>query len=401
VQIIDGVSGYSGSTVELRFNGRVLDGRLDWTAGAFNYHSTATLAQMGTFPAFSGTALMNDSRHRVDNANQSVYVHTVYRETDRLSFTGGVRYSRDRRDFHFNEFARHIFSDVAADGNSTDFRFGADYELRDATLLYGSVATGYKPSAFNPRPFQESQLVPVGGERLVAYELGLKSELLDGRLRANLAAFFSDYRKRIVSRGGVECLKSPDGTIIAGDAVADPEHAGARCAGIISRTSYTNVPARIRGLELETEYHPIERLSVTASGGLTDFIAADLARGNDAPYVPKYNATIGLAYDLNLPGGGTVRPRADYYLQSKICYARSASGVNPSSACAAGYFQLDARVDYTAAAGLWSAGLGVTNVTAERFYYNILDLTIYGQPTTEGQPSRPREWYLSVSRYFH
>ena len=38
------------------------------------------------------------------------------------------------------------------------------------------------------------------GERLVAYELGAKGDYFDGALRANVAGFYSDYRKRIVSR---------------------------------------------------------------------------------------------------------------------------------------------------------------------------------------------------------
>jgi iron complex outermembrane receptor protein len=400
LQTVDGVSGYSGSTAELRFNGLSMGDRLEWTAGAFAYRSTAALAQLVSIPAFSNS-FTTDSLHSVDNSNQSVYAHSAYRVTDELGLTGGARYSRDRRDFHFDNRAIGVVRDVPADGDSTDIRLGADYRPREALLLYGSVSTGFKPASFNPRPFQESQLRQVAGERLVAYELGAKGDYLDGALRANVAAFYSDYRRRIVSSGGTECLKLPDGTIVPGTAVADPEHPGARCAGVISRTNYVNVPGKIRGLELEMQLHPTAQLTVTANGGYTDFIADGIQAGNRAAHVPKFNANAGVAYQMGLPGGGSLVPRVDYYYQSKICYSLSAEGVNPPTSCVGGYFQLDARIDYTASSGAWSAGLGVTNLTDKHFYYNVLDLTVYGQPTTEGQPSRPREWYLSLSRYFH
>jgi iron complex outermembrane receptor protein len=276
-----------------------------------------------------------------------------------------------------------------------------DYAPSEALMVYGSVSTGYKPAAFNPRPFQESQLKRVDGERLIAYELGAKGDYFEGALRANVAAFFSDYRRRIVSRPGTECLKLADGSIIPGTAVEDPEHPGERCAGILSRTSYVNAPAKIRGLELEMQLHPTAQLTLTANGGYTDFIADDIQPGSRAAYVPKFNASAGVAYQWGLPGGGSLVPRVDYYYQSRICYALTAAGVNPPTSCVGGYAQLDARVDYTAPSGAWSAGFGVTNLTNKHFYYNVLDLAVYGQPTTEGQPSRPREWYLSFSKYIN
>jgi hypothetical protein len=34
------------------------------------------------------------------------------------------------------------------------------------------------------------------------------------------------------------------------------------------------------------------------------------------------------------------------------------------------------------------------------YYYNIFDLTPFGEPTIEGQVAPPRTWYLQVSRKF-
>ncbi len=90
-----------------------------------------------------------------------------------------------------------------ASGSYVDYKVGADYKFTSDIMAYASVSTGYKPKAFNPRPFQASQLVPVDGEarrRLRARP----DDLFENRLRTNVAAFYSDYKKRILSRPGVE-----------------------------------------------------------------------------------------------------------------------------------------------------------------------------------------------------
>jgi hypothetical protein len=40
-------------------------------------------------------------------------------------------------------------------------------------------------------------------------------------------------------------------------------------------------------------------------------------------------------------------------------------------------------------------------VTDKQYFLNKFDLTAFGQPHTEGQPGRPREWYLSFTRNFN
>ena len=39
-------------------------------------------------------------------------------------------------------------------------------------------------------------------------------------------------------------------------------------------------------------------------------------------------------------------------------------------------------------------------MTDKEYFYNIFDLTLFGQNTVEGQPARPAEWYVEVGRKF-
>jgi iron complex outermembrane receptor protein len=184
-------------------------------------------------------------------------------------------------------------------------------------------------------------------------------------------------------------------------AVQDPEGSSAFCL-TTSRTNYVNIPGKVKGIELELDAHPIENLNITAGGGWTDFTADNLSGDAMPVYVPKYNANLGVSYTANLAGGGKVVPHAEYYYQSEICYTlSSATSTNPAASCAPGYFQVNARVDFTTSDGAWVVGAGVTNLTEEEYYYNIFDLSAFGQPTIEGTPSRPREWFISISRHFN
>src|SRR5205823_8129845 len=101
------------------------------------------------------------------------------------------------------------------------------------------------------------------------------------------------------------------------------------------------------------------------------------------------------AYEIALPGGAKLTPRADLYGQSEIC-----SSVISQLSCTDGYQLLNLRLQWTGAQGRWTAALGGTNVSNKEYFLNKFDLTPFGQNTVEGQPGRPREWYLTVGHRF-
>jgi len=281
---------------------------------------------------------------------------------------------------------------VESDQNHFDWRAGLDWQINPDVLLYTSASTGYRPPAFNPRPFQPSQFVPVRGESMTAYELGMKSDWWDRKLRVNLAAFYSDYKQRIIPAAGIECVRS-----------ATPPYP---CTGpvVVPLTAYVNAPAKIKGGELELEFRPIGALLVTAQAGVTNFDASTTTfqgapysgttPNGETLYVPKWNASASAQYTVTLPNGATLTPRWDAYLQTQIC-----SGQFESS-CTPGYVLHNARVEYATSNREWAIAAGIQNLTNKIYYYNVFDLTPFGEPTIEAQVAPPREWYLQVTRNF-
>ena len=82
-------------------------------------------------------------------------------------------------------------------------RLGFDYQFTDDVLLYGFYSRGYKPGGFNPAippAFQSTSAFTFDAEEVNAFEAGVKSLLLDGRLMANASVFLYDYSDLQVTR---------------------------------------------------------------------------------------------------------------------------------------------------------------------------------------------------------
>ena len=433
-QTVDGRQNFQSRTAEVRFSGRLFD-RLDWTTGAFylnaNFHSGQTvsipalifagvyagrLAAGDTVPqaeAFAANVIENGARFLVngnnitDSENKSVFAHGVYDFTDKLSFTVGARYSKDDKNEQFDNTI--VATSLSTSNHHFDWKAGVDYKFTDAMLGYVSAATGYRPQSFNPRPFQRTQFVQVDGEEAKSYEMGLKADFLERKLRVNGAIFYVDYGKRIVGVPGVECtLLNPTGsappiynTVPPGTPGSITDTLGNICLGsnTTSRTFYQNFPGKIKGAELELAFRPVEPLTITASYGYTDFTADDLNAANVVnklpAYVPKDNWSLAAFYQFGLAGGSTITPRVDVYGQSEIC-----TGITTKASCSDGYELANARIEWGSPDRSWTSAVGVQNLANKQYYLNKFDLSGFGQPTTEGQPGAPREWYFSVSRNF-
>lgn len=421
LQTVDGIQEADFLTAELRFSGRAWD-RMDWTTGVFLYDGESINQQMVNIPFFSlildgvppeQTARQPfvNARNVHQNRNESIFGNIVYDFNDRLALNAGVRFSDDEKDVNFDNTRVRNPNVVVAD-DQFDWRLGLDYRFTESLMAYVSVATGYRPGSYNPRPFQASQVVAVDSEESTAYELGMKSDLLGSRLRFNAALFFTDWETRILPVPGTECILLDLGPPLVYDTVppgtpgAVTDTLGNTCLATVSRTFYENGPGEILGVELELQYQPTDRWTVGAVYGFTDWDSADI---NDNPnvltdrpiYVPEDNWSVSVAYTASTQNGGSWTPRLDLYGQSEICTSTpSLQSTFPGIGCSEGYELLNARIEWASPDREWLVAVGATNVTDEEYFLNRFDLTAFGQPHVEGQPGAPRQWYLTLQRDF-
>ncbi|MBW8811687.1 MAG: TonB-dependent receptor, partial [Lysobacter sp.] len=84
-----------------------------------------------------------------------------------------------------------------------DWRAGAEYDLAEHSMLYGTVTTGHKGAGFNDTVYANtgdgttlfnSEYRP---ESVIALEVGSKNLFLDKRLRVNAAAFAYKYNDQV------------------------------------------------------------------------------------------------------------------------------------------------------------------------------------------------------------
>ena len=175
--------------------------------------------------------------------------------------------------------------------------------------------------------------------------------------------------------------------------------------------------ADIKGIEVEATFRPVDGLTIDSAVSYLDFEykrfgsftsgtttvsvggPTNLAGpqfGDYAPFTPEWKWSFGIQYDIDLGNAGTLTPRFDAAYQGDI-YTASA---NRSSNLIDAYTIANARLSWTNADDDLTVSAAVTNLFNEYYLLTIFDQTIGGQGYATGQPGRPREWALSLTKRF-
>lgn len=232
-------------TQEIRLQGEM--GRLDWLMGVFYSGETvlndsafrmgadypliyggAATFQASTLAAFRPTDGARGIGEQ-EGSDLSVFTHNIFQLTDALSITAGLRYTINDKEIsyrgeNFNPACDSAVrtSDVpgitrfcapfwdtrlnpAGDSDertekATTGTLNIAYQFSPMLNSYASYSRGYKSGGYNfDRAGFTTPATPNAGdlafveETVDAYEVGLKGEFLDRRLRANFAAFHQTF----------------------------------------------------------------------------------------------------------------------------------------------------------------------------------------------------------------
>lgn len=151
----------------------------------------------------------------VDDTQEAAFVHFDYDFTDQLSIFGGARYEKQENSYRNTAdgvlVGGKIDQSAGTSGNVTSPKFGINWRVSDATLVYASASKGYRPGGAGipvtlNTPACVNQLATLGGasasyksDSLWSYEIGLKSQLLDRRLIVEGSVFKIDWEDIISS----------------------------------------------------------------------------------------------------------------------------------------------------------------------------------------------------------
>ncbi len=89
-------------------------------------------------------------------------------------------------------YALNLYRGFKNDWDVWTWRLNLDFQPNPDTLLYLSATTGWRSGGYN-LGFFSAGTPEYGAEDIIAYELGYKGTLLDGRLQLNTSLYYYDY----------------------------------------------------------------------------------------------------------------------------------------------------------------------------------------------------------------
>ena len=397
-------------------------------AAGFRNNATPGLETFCQFPNARSTQLAGET---VDS--KAWFGSISYRATDDFEVTLGARSIDESKsayngytDFSFNaadgRAANPVYDDVSAAGyNEHDFRglasipgasyetpekswsetiitASASYRISDQSLAYASYSEGFRSGGFSIRNASGPDRAGYNPETADQFEIGVKNDFLDNRLRVNLAYY-------VLNREGAQfssIITLPPGSIPG-------------------TTTYINNggESESKGIEIEGQWFMNDNLRLIFNYGTIDVensaftLACELVDGCVTAVVgeldpsgtlrnlgggsdsrqPEDSLSISLAYDQEM-GGGLFGANVGYKTVGDFLLVNTGGGAD-QRLYEGGYAQMDARISYsfeTSGGDQWSITAFGKNLTDEAFKEHALFL---GGPTTGFQGwGAPRTYAL-------
>ncbi len=292
--------------------------RLKWTAGVFYFDAKTGYEPFSVYLADAGI-FYGVPRVYESSRSEAGYVQGTYDIFDQTNLTLGVRYTNEtRREYDAYTSTYPLGADPSTAINTpiadesvkfdkVTYRASLDHRFSDEVMGYASFNTGFKSGGFNvPTPGAPAFLP----ESLKAYELGLKLDVLDRRVRFNVAAFYYDYKD-------IQVQKYVDvtiGTVNGGAAVSygiDADLTAILAPGLQLTAGGTAANPHF------TDFTGCAR--TTPTGGVP--VVSGSCTGNMLNLASKGTASVALDYTFSLPAGeidlnGNVYYNSGFYTES-------------------------------------------------------------------------------------
>jgi len=274
--------------------------------------------------------------------------------------TGAFRTSDPKITPTGNSFAGTVVS-VSEDpdlGSITTNKFALTYQHTDDLMVYANWGEGFTSGGItNVNNVGQVRLDP---EIVTTWELGLRSDWLNGTLRFNATYFDSDWE-------GMRVQQLPP----------DPDNPGSSLPFPYPTSSGKGEAS---GFEFDVTYMPIDDLILTLNVGLID--TAYIERGvfdgingispnSPFAYAPDESFSLGAVYDLRMSNGGTLSLSGKYGWMGKYArdsaYQRTRVDANGNIIMEPSYGILNGRITYTPQAGNWDVSVWGNNLTDEQY----------------------------------
>jgi len=305
--------------------------KLQATLGAIWFHAKDETGASGDqqntipFPTFipqtGQIPLGNQGRSFNESTSIAAYAQLEYKIVPELEFVAGARITHDKKDYTLVYDIRSAATGVVSPRDprvaptytksKPSFMVGLNWKPNRDILVYGKYSTSFVSGG-------STLGIDFEPEEAKSFEVGVKADLMDHKLRTNLALFHVDYNHYQASQGtalpAAKTLALSIWTPLYGATVAN-ELATAASLFIIDQGKLT-----AQGFELEVTAAPTRGLTIGTGIGYTDSKFPELnplvlaANGGvyNVTQRPKWTATIYGVYETRpLFGDTTLQFRMD------------------------------------------------------------------------------------------
>jgi outer membrane receptor protein involved in Fe transport len=306
-------------------DGKIFSDSTDWLVGIYFEERDVDLLREYTFAD-------GDFFSNYQTQNLALFVETTSALSDTVNLTIGLRAEQWNADYKDSSAV-----DIDTNENLYGGKIVVDYQASDDNLLYASIARGYKAGGVNTDGTLNASDREFDTEYQWAYEVGIKSSLLDNSLQTRVAAFYND-RQDVQIKSSIVPVGGP------GEFVDYINNAA-------EGSNY--------GLEIESVWQATNTLQLFANAGFlrTDIDQCDTGCaglvGRDQPHAPRYQYSAGAKFDVS----DNVFLQLDIEAKDEFYFSSSHDAKSES------YELLNAKIGYETDA--WSLALWGRNLTDE------------------------------------
>ena len=420
--------------VNLISNEPAMDGKLDWTVGAFymeheienvirgyrdddldgvfKYVCDASFADPsycydhdygipGRFDIFGPTADVDFFTDAFPyRESLSVYAQTTYSFSDTFRLVSGLRYSEDTFGTDVTNFLNT--ETFVAEGTTDEVttRITGEYDLADNTMVYLTLASGFKPGGSNLTfGFDNDNAPPMvfptfEAETVDSTEMGIKTDLFNGKARANIAAFSYDYENLQFQatdpdpyRGGVANIP-------------DSEMSGVEIEfTALASDSFTfDMNLAFLNSEVSSDYFVLDNVDAYQYFFGEEDLRYGLrenVKGNQLAKTPEFTADVSLMYETDLPSGNYLTDMLQYVKRGKFMQRVSNNPV-VDAIPAYDIVNLNIGIDFNNNIGL---NMMLLNVTDEDGINSSMT-DVFGVASTGLELIPPRQFMTRISYNF-
>ena len=343
--------------VNLISNEPALDGKLDWTVGAFymdheienvirgyrdddldgvfKYVCDASFADPsycydhdygipGRFDIFGPAADVDFFTDAFPyRESLSVYAQTTYSFSETFRLVSGLRYSEDTFGTDVTNFLNT--ETFVAEGTTDEVttRVTGEYDLAENTMVYLTLASGFKPGGSNLTfGFDNDNAPPMvfptfEAETVDSTEVGIKTDLFNGKARANIAAFLYDYENLQFQatdpdpyRGGVANIPESEMSGVEIEFTA------------LASDSFTfDMNLAFLNSEVSSDYFVLDNVDAYQYFFGEEDLRYGLrenVKGNQLAKTPEFTADVSLMYETDLPSGNYLTAMLQYVKRGKF-----------------------------------------------------------------------------------